>query len=148
MASNTVTAYLEADHRRLDDIAKGVAKWLRAGSVGEALRDFEGFAGGLNRHIDAEEQVLFPAFEELTGVPHGPTAVMRAEHVEIRRRMAAAVAAMRAGKAPLALGALAALVDLLSMHNKKEEGVLYPWADEALGTTEARTALVRDMRQL
>ena len=45
------------------------------------------FTCGLSRHINVEEGVLFPTFEQMTGMTTGPTTVMRSEHVEIRRLM-------------------------------------------------------------
>ena len=36
------------------------------------------------QHFCAEEQVLFPAFEEQTGMLTGPTQVMRSEHMQLR----------------------------------------------------------------
>ena len=36
------------------------------------------------RHFEMEEAVLFPAFEEATGMTQGPTMVMHAEHVQMK----------------------------------------------------------------
>ena len=145
MPNSTVTSYLQEDHRRLDIIAEEVGQKVREGALPDAARRFEEFVSGLNRHIDVEENVLFPTFEELTGSPKGPTIVMRAEHRDIRRLMDAITAALRGEAASAAADGLVSLARLLASHNHKEEYVLYPMTDNALGSAEARAALVRKM---
>ncbi len=148
MQDLTVTKYLEDDHRRLDAIAQEVGRRLGVRAFSDAARSFGEFAVGLNRHIDAEEQVLFPTFERLTGGPGGPTIVMRSEHVDIRQLMKDVSGALRDENASLASQKLGELVELLGAHNRKEEGMLYPVADGALGTPAARAALVREMQAI
>ncbi len=139
----SVTGYLQADHDRLDAIALEVDGLAAGGSFAEALRRFGEFACGLGWHIDVEEQVLFPAFEEKTGMTRGPTTVMRAEHVDIRERMRRVTAALEASDAAATKAALGELTALLGAHNMKEERMLYPMTDRALGSAEAQEALVR-----
>jgi hemerythrin-like domain-containing protein len=146
MQDLTVTSYLGEDHRRLDAIVEEVGQRLREKDFPEAARRFGEFVSGLNRHIEAEEHVLFPAFEELTGASGGPTAVMRGEHIDIRGLMDAVTTALRDEVASSAEEALRALVQLLASHNHKEERMLYPMTDNALGSADARAALVRTMR--
>jgi hemerythrin-like domain-containing protein len=45
-------------------------------------------------HFGVEESVLFPRFEQSTGMYRGPTQVMRGEHVQMRQLLAAAEAAL------------------------------------------------------
>ena len=139
----SVTAYLQADHERLDAIALEVDRLAVGGSFAEARRRFGEFVCGLGWHIDVEEQVLFPAFEEKTGMTRGPTTVMRAEHVEIREGMRRVTAALDAGDAAAAKASLGELTALLGAHNMKEERMLYPMTDRAMGSAEAQEALVR-----
>ena len=56
------------------------------------------------------------------------------------RRVTAALAASAAAATTAALGELTAL---LGAHNMKEERMLYPMTDRALGSAEAQEALVR-----
>jgi len=107
--SRTVTEYLEHDHRRLDAVVPEVVQLVDSGALAKATARFAEFTCGLNRHIDAEEQVLFPAFEQMTGMATGPTVVMRAEHVEIRRWMAIGAAALDAGDVDAATRAVSGL---------------------------------------
>jgi uncharacterized protein (DUF2249 family)/hemerythrin-like domain-containing protein len=144
----TVSDYLESDHRRLDGILPDVDRLVSAGEVARACEQFEEFSCGLNRHIEAEEQILFPSFEQLTGLTSGPTLVMRAEHVEIRRWMGTATAALGAGDVAGYRNAIHQLTRVLVAHNMKEEQILYPMTDRAAGDSRARDALVRQMQAL
>ena len=124
---------LSWDHDRLDAFEQGAFAARAAGDLEAAGALFDRFAQGLFRHIGFEEDLLFPALESAAGWPPqaGPTAVMRAEHVEIR----AAVQLLRD-----AIGDPAAdptplrhrLHGALGPHNEKEEQILYPMADRAL----------------
>ncbi len=140
----TISEFLEADHRRLDQILEGAKQLVDAGALSEARGCFVDLASGLNRHIDAEEEILFPAFERLTG-HMGPTAVMRAEHLDIRAWMDTAAEALDAGDAAAFKSAVHALSVTLSAHNMKEESVLYPATDAAAGS-RTREELVDRMR--
>lgn len=139
----SVTEYLQADHVRLDAIMEEVERLARTASFVEARASFGSFVAGLDWHIDVEEQVVFPAFEELTGTPRGPTTVMRMEHVDIRERMQRATAALGTQSVDAIGNALRELTTLLATHNMKEERMLYPMTDRALGTPTAQEELVQ-----
>src|SRR5262245_7798384 len=82
-----VSEYLVSDHRRLDALAADTERLVREGAFPAAAIRFAQFVDGLNRHIDIEEQILFPAIERAARTSVGCTIVMRAEHAEIRRCM-------------------------------------------------------------
>jgi iron-sulfur cluster repair protein YtfE (RIC family) len=125
----TVGEIFGRDHRGLDELLGEVERALGAGQPARAAVFFSRFREGLERHIVAEEDVLFPAFEELTGVAGGPTAVMRAEHAEIRDLLRK-IAGCLEGSADFAVP-LGNLTALLYAHNAKEERILYPMTDRA-----------------
>lgn len=141
----TVTGLLQGDHERLDAIVGDVQRRASEGAFADARERFADFASGLRRHIEVEEQLLFPTFEAATGMKgRGPTAVMRVEHVEIRRLLDEVTAALEAADAAALRSSAAALTGLLGAHNEKEERVLYPMADQALG--QRAEELVGQMR--
>jgi uncharacterized protein (DUF2249 family)/hemerythrin superfamily protein len=144
----TVSDYLAFDHDRLDGMLPEVERLVNAGDLAGAAERFAEFSCGLNHHIEAEEQVLFPDFELRTGMRSGPTVVMRAEHVEIRKWMAAASAALQAEDAAGFRDAIERMTDVLTQHNMKEEEILYPMADQARGDQRAQDVLVREMQVL
>jgi uncharacterized protein (DUF2249 family)/hemerythrin-like domain-containing protein len=139
----SVTGYLQADHARLDAIAEETQGFIGTGSFAEARASFGEFVCGLSWHIDAEERVLFPAFEAAANTPQGPTTVMRGEHVEIRAHMQRVTAALGAENAASAEDAFQSLIGLLGTHNMKEERMLYPMTDRALGSAKAQEELVQ-----
>lgn len=143
-----VSEYMEGDHRRLDAIMADVSRLVSAASFAEAGRRLAEFSCGLDRHIEMEEHILFPAFENATGMTQGPTAAMRMEHVEIRRLMQDVASAARGGDAARFAAAAGALREVLGGHNAKEEQVLYPTADQTAGGERERDDLVRRMQAL
>ncbi len=144
--SRTVFEYLEHDHRRLDAMLPLVERLTDSAAYARAAQRFGEFSCGLNHHIEAEERVLFPVFERLTGATSGPTTVMRAEHVEIRQYLTTGSAALQAEDAGQFRSAVEHLAGVLSMHNMKEEQILYPMTDQAAGGPRERDDLVRRMQ--
>lgn len=126
----SVTDYLAWDHDRLDALLESAmaaakrAQW----PVAQALVD--DFSHGLNRHIQIEEDILFPAFEDATGMHQGgPTLVMRHEHVDIRQCLAGIMEGARACDYDAMERNRADLLGVLVPHNMKEESILYPATD-------------------
>jgi hemerythrin-like domain-containing protein len=145
-ASDGAAAYLEWDHRRLDAIFSDAMRNVRDGQWREARSVFGLFDKGLRRHIDVEEQLLFPLFEVRTGLTeHGPTFVMRQEHREILGWLSQIGAALEGEDPERAQRGAAAVLEVLGAHNRKEEGILYPMCDAAMSDGE-REALVARMQ--
>ena len=134
---STILEYMGTDHRACDDLfasaeeAAGNKDWDRA-------RDyFRRFLAAMAHHLAMEEEVLFPAFEERTGMSAGPTQVMRMEHEQMRALIDDMAAAAEAGNVSAYLGASETLNMLMQQHNLKEENMLYPMADRAIGADSA-----------
>ena len=142
-----VSGYLQTDHARLDAIVAKLEGQLEAGDLTDARPLFDELACGLERHMLAEENVLFPAFERVTGMMGGPVPVMHQEHAELRALLGRISDALAAGDADTAGDALDEAVQLLRQHNMKEEHIIYPRTDQALGE-QAREALVDQMLTL
>ncbi len=145
----SVTQLLGVDHRRLDAILADAKRWLAAGNLPRACARFAEFRDGLEHHIAAEEEILFPVFESLTGnAAGGPTRVMRLEHAEIRRLMAEVVSNLERGGGEGHTTPLAALTARVYAHNGKEERILYPAADRVARDTLALKQLMRRLQAL
>lgn len=110
------------DHRRCD------ATWASLEN-GEGA-DFPTFKAQLLHHFAMEEEVLFPAFEAATGMTGGPTAVMRMEHEQMRSVLDQMQAAFDAGDEEAMLDHGDTLLMIVQQHNQKEEGMLYPMAQQ------------------
>ena len=129
---STIRALLGTHHRQCDDSFAAVEQAVDAADWGKASAEFSRFAEAMLRHFDVEETVLFPAFEERTGMTRGPTAVMRSEHAQIRELMDAASAAIEARDADNYAGYAETMHIMTQQHNMKEENVLYPMCDQHL----------------
>jgi regulator of cell morphogenesis and NO signaling len=122
------------DHDRLEALEDAAFRARAAGDLPMAFDLFAQFASGLKRHIGVEEDLVFPAFENASGMSQqgGPTAVMRSEHREIEKileAIASSIGDAAENVEPLRAQLHAALSD----HNIKEERVLYPETDALLG---------------
>jgi iron-sulfur cluster repair protein YtfE (RIC family) len=128
-----IESAMSGQHRHCDDLLAGALAQIANGLWDQAAGEFRHFREELGHHLQAEESVLFPAFEESTGMAAGPTAMMRQEHERLRalaEQIELALAARDAGRVD---GYTSTLQIMLRQHNLKEENVLYPMCDSALG---------------
>lgn len=134
----TVSAFYERDHDRLDELFKTFQKFKRS-DFAKAKEAFKEFKVGLQRHIVWEEDLLFPLWEEKTGMSEGgPTFVMRKEHRQIGQQLEA-IHDKVAEQNPDSDQEEAALLNMLGSHNMKEERVLYPAIDQVTSPEERET---------
>jgi hemerythrin-like domain-containing protein len=138
----TIGSFMAGNHRACDDLFADAEAAAARGDWRDAEVRCGAFAQAMERHFSWEEETLFPAFEEATGMTEGPTVMMRMEHAEMRELMAAMQAAAKARAADDYLGAGETLVVLMQQHNMKEEQILYPLMDRSLGG-EADALLAR-----
>ena len=137
----TISAFYEQDHDRLDELFKAFQKMKRS-DFPKAKEAFKAFKFGLQRHIVWEEDVLFPLWEEKTGMSEGgPTFVMRAEHRQIGQQLEA-IHGKVAEQNPDSDQEEQALLDLLGSHNMKEERVVYPAIDQLTSAEERETVFI------
>jgi hemerythrin-like domain-containing protein len=129
---HNIRDFMAGDHRRCDEIFADVEQAVAAGAWSQASTAFEQFQTAVLQHFAAEEALLFPAFEEKTGMYMGPTQVMRGEHVQMRELLDAARDAVAAKDADEYSGNAETLLIMMQQHNMKEENVLYPMCDQHL----------------
>ncbi|MDE1942763.1 MAG: hemerythrin domain-containing protein [Betaproteobacteria bacterium] len=127
-----ISQYLSAEHYQCDTLfaeaesAVAEARWEQATPLyGEFRIETE-------QHFRREEEVLFPAFEQATGLVGGPTEFMRGEHSQMRRLLSRLDHALSSRNAEQFLGEAETLLTLMQQHNLKEENVLYRLAGQAL----------------
>jgi iron-sulfur cluster repair protein YtfE (RIC family) len=124
-------------HRYCDRVFEEAAAAAAAEDWEAFKRHLAAVSDALNLHIAFEEDELFPAFEEASGLHGGPTEVMRAEHEEMRELLAALGSASPQVDPEGCRAELEQLQAMLQEHNVKEEGVLYPACEQLLaGRTE------------
>lgn len=127
------TQVLPDHHRHCDSLFVAAEESVRRGDWTAATASFERLHGQMEAHFAAEEDLLFPAFEAATGMSGGPTAMMRHEHEQMRALLAQLAAACAARDGDSYSGVAETLLMLMQQHNMKEENILYPMCDRALG---------------
>lgn len=132
-----IKEFMQNDHKRLADLFEKFQE-LKGDNPTEAKQNFCPFRRGLFSHIKWEEEILFPIFEEKTGMKdNGPTSVMRVEHIEIKSLLDQIREKIKTGN--FNTGELdVLLVDILRSHNDKEENLLYPWIDQSVEDKERK----------
>ncbi len=146
MAEEKISVTFERDHDRLDALFTTFQEQKRKDFV-KAKEAFVTFKFGLQRHIVWEEDVLFPKWEENSGMAEGgPTQVMRTEHRMIGDCLEAIHQKVQA-QDPESDQDEQRLLDILKSHNMKEERILYPSIDQVISDQE-RTELYRAMEDI
>lgn len=143
----SITAFMQQDHVLIDGILERATAAAQAGDLAALEREATLFLQRLERHIDMEENLLFPAFEERTGMTAaGPSAQMRAEHEQMQGIFLQMRAAVAAKDAAGYRRASQALLEVLVPHNLKEEQMMYPMLDDAMGAEAP--ALLADVKEM
>lgn len=124
--------FMARDHLFCDGIFDRAERMATGQEWDDAVTAFAQFRTLVLKHFDAEETVLFPAFEERSGMRNGPAQVMRGEHVQIRQLMEAASAALADRDREDYAGYAETLLIMVQQHNLKEENMLYPLCDQFL----------------
>jgi regulator of cell morphogenesis and NO signaling len=139
----TIFEFMSVDHDRLDEIFDGFKK-LSEDDIDGARKLFPEFKTGLLQHIVWEEEILFPTFEEKTGMHDtGPTAVMRMEHGHIKNFLEEIGEKVLAGELQGIDKAETGLLEVLGPHNEKEENILYPAIDNLTSEQEKEAMIAR-----
>jgi hemerythrin-like domain-containing protein len=125
----TITDALRGEHgvlyRLLDHLETRIA-----GVTAETARELGALvAAAVEAHAHVEDDLLFVELETVLGKTAGPLVVMRHEHAEIERDLAALASA---GDAESARRVAVRLVETARGHFAKEEQVLFPLAEGSL----------------
>ena len=125
---------MKDDHRRCDELFAASEAAAQQGNMDDAQTSFEWFKVGMERHFRMEEEGFFKDLDRAMGLGGGgPVAVMRDEHQQIRGLLRRMADALTGANQEAYLGAADTLVYLMEQHNMKEEHMLYPMAQNALG---------------
>jgi hemerythrin-like domain-containing protein len=126
------------DHRRLERTLQASAAHVGAARWDAAAAAFAKFRRGIERHMEIEEQLLFPAVEGGAETPL--TAILRKGHRDLRVFFDELDDALRARDADEYGRITASMRALLERHDEKEEAELYPAAQARLGAKAAAVA--------
>ncbi len=127
-----IKEFMTQDHKDCDELFAQMEEAV-ANKNDEALEKFEKFFDALTSHFKMEEMVLFPAFEQTTGMSQGPTQVMVMEHEQMRELLSKMSKAVDSGNKDEFFGLSETLMILMQQHNMKEEQMLYTMIQQHLG---------------
>ena len=131
----TLVEFMTRAHRQCDEALASAEEAVSGESWSDAEEKCAHFTSAMALHFAREETVLFPSFEEATGMTQGPTAVMRMEHEQMRSLLSQLTEAVGRRDGSRFLGLSETLMVLIQQHNMKEEQMLYPMCDRALTDT-------------
>jgi hemerythrin-like domain-containing protein len=133
----SILDFMTQKHRDCDDAFAAAEEAVSLSQWDAAAEPWRRFSDELERHLQMEELVLFPEFEQVTGSTNGPTGMMRMEHQQIRGLIHQLDSALSEQQDEEFLGLSETLMVLMQQHNMKEEQMLYPMADQAIPASDA-----------
>jgi hemerythrin-like domain-containing protein len=139
--SQIIRDHFLADHRRLEDLFEDTLNAFEDGVREELSELWTRFESDLQRHMDAEEKFLLPAFARVNATE---AQAVLADHEEFRRRIAELGVGVDLHIVRLAVASK--FIDRLRAHAHREDELLYRWADENLDEGN-RTSLLRALEQ-
>ncbi|MDP2829118.1 MAG: hemerythrin domain-containing protein [Sulfuricellaceae bacterium] len=128
----TISDFLAPDHQRCDHLFAAAEAAVASKDWNAASVAFEAFRAALLHHFSMEEEVMFPTFEERTGMSQGPTQIMRMEHLQMIELLDFMADSLAGKDTDGFLGDAETLLIIMQQHNVKEEQMLYRMADQAL----------------
>jgi len=128
----SVIDFMSFDHKRCDDLYAAGESLAMEGNWDQAAEQLKAFVLGMRRHFFIEQEILFPAFTEATGMTGGPVQVMIMEHDQMKSVLDKMEEAISADDFEAVTGLGETLLILMQQHNVKEEGILYPMIDQHL----------------
>ncbi|MBP7769548.1 MAG: hemerythrin domain-containing protein [Aliarcobacter sp.] len=129
---STISSFLTADHRACDEEFADLENAVASGDWDLSAEKLNKFITDLLHHFDMEEKVMFPTFEDVTGMTQGPTMIMRMEHDQMRQLLNALQEDLESKNKNHFFGVSESLMMLMQQHNMKEEQMLYTMADTHL----------------
>ena len=126
----SIPEFMTAKHRECDEFFIQAENAIADNNWLLAKQAFSQFSAELTIHFQAEEDILFPEFEQATGITQGPTQVMRGEHQQMRALVADLLVALSAEDKDSYISASETLMVLMQQHNMKEEMMLYPMTQQ------------------
>ena len=143
---STISSFLTKDHRACDEEFANLENAVASDNWEESAIKLNKFITDLLHHFDMEEKVMFPTFEEVTGMTQGPTMIMRMEHDQMRQLLNALQEDLDKKDKNHFFGVSESLMMLMQQHNMKEEQMLYAMADVHLGSFVSK--VIEDMKAL
>lgn len=129
--------WLYHDHLDLEELLDAAAATTRRHEWETVEHMVITLVDRLKGHMRVEEEVLFPAYEQVPGAPTQPTEALRRDHDAMVNWCRDLYYAAQAQNPTAFLNSLQTLRDLLAEHDKKEESFFLPMAGHTLAQEKA-----------
>lgn len=140
---------MTADHKSCDELFASAELSVSKKDWNQATIVANEFVACLLFHFQHEEETLFPEFEEISGMRHGPTEMMRQEHEQMKSLVAELEKSLESKNMDRYLGLSETLLIYMQQHNMKEEQILYPMIDRDCAENSTQlTQAIRDKSRL
>jgi len=126
----SIKSVMTDDHKKCDEIFSNAELQASKNEWENAQLSIKIFSERLLYHFEHEEKVLFPEFENATGMKHGPTSMMLHEHEQMRELLNEMEQAVNAHNQDRYLGLSETMLICMKQHKIKEEKILYPMIDQ------------------
>lgn len=143
---STISSFLTTDHRACDEEFANLENAVASQNWEKSQEQLNKFISDLTHHFSMEEKVMFPAFEDATGMTQGPTMVMRIEHEQMKQLLKSLQEDVNKKDKDHFFGVSESLMMLMQQHNMKEEQMLYKMADMHLGALVSK--VIEDMKAI
>ena len=141
----SISDVMTADHKLCDDLYVNAELYVSKNDWDQANNTARKFINCLLFHFQHEEETLFPEFERISGMRHGPTEMMRHEHDQMRSLIVELEKSLESKNQERYLGLSETLLIYMQQHNMKEEQILYPMIEkECNENSEQLTKAIRD----
>lgn len=138
--------WLYHDHLDMEDLLEAAAAATRQQKWNTVEHMLGKLVDRLKRHMRIEEEVLFPAYEQVPGTAPQPTEALRRDHDGIVNWCRDLHYATQARDPVAFLGSLQTLRELLAAHDQKEENFFLPMAGHSL--TPEKAAVLERLKAL
>ncbi|MDH5473316.1 MAG: hemerythrin domain-containing protein [Gammaproteobacteria bacterium] len=138
----SIKQLMSEDHAHCDELFIEAENLVLKKNWSETEIALNNFINTTLEHFDHEENTLFPAFEQQTGMTSGPTEVMRHEHEQMRALMKDLSQTIKEQNKDRYLSISETLLIFMRQHNMKEEQVLYPMIEQSC--SQNATELMKD----
>ncbi len=136
--------FMTTDHRACDDTFAAMEQKANNDGITAAKDMYEKMAEEMEHHFQMEERVLFPAFEEKTGMRQGPTQMMRMEHEQMRQLISDIGEAVSNDNKDRFFGLTETMMIMLQQHNMKEEQMLYSMIQQHMAPEAEQLLMMMD----
>lgn len=143
----SISKFMTDDHHRCDALFSNAESAADSVDWDKSKQQTIEFLHAMKQHFTMEEEELFPAVEDASGMTQGPISVMRHEHIQMRQLFAQLEQAMEAQNKDEYLSVSETLLIMMQQHNMKEEGIIYTMCDQWLEGA-AKTSLMQKLQEL